>query len=41
MNIKPHQTKFPFNIIMDFSFWLSKIVKKKINNNKFIEGYNK
>ena len=41
MYIKPHNTKFPFNIIMDFSFWLSKLVKKKINNNKFIQGYNK
>lgn len=41
MKIKPHKTKFPFNWIMEVSFWLSKIVTKKSNNQIFREGYNK
>jgi hypothetical protein len=41
MKIKAHKTKFPFNIIMDFSFWLSQVIKKKPNNQKMLEGYNR
>lgn len=41
MHIKPHKTKFPFNLIMSFSFWLSKVIKKKPNNQKILDKYNK
>lgn len=40
-HIKPRKTKFPFDLIMEFSFWLSKIIKKKANNQKILEDYNK
>jgi hypothetical protein len=40
-HIKPRKTKFPFDLIMEFSFWLSKVVKKKVNNQKILENYNK
>lgn len=41
MHIKPHNTKFPFNWIMEVTFILSRFIKNKPNNNKFSGDSNK
>lgn len=40
MKIAKHKTKFPFNIIMELTFWLSKKIQKKVNNSRYIKDYN-